>query len=299
MNEFSANALREKFVIGEADDLERPPLIALANRFELDLRDDRGQLVERIVVRGQVLHAVVRMAASLLNTFERTGPLLHRQVPLHWDQLWEKAAGPYEYHHNADLWVAVYHDGVPVFDKGVRHPLLDIIEKCALQGPTYDDSLKVAEGLFSQAGGRPTAINHDSGIAATFNVTPRQGKTGVILRGARRTTVFVVHGDRREGGEAQVNPVHFINTAAAYLEGIQLAFLIGQGNERTRRGQINLSSPEGLALKAARGRLAEMNAAVRTFENLYDVRYRPERPEFSQLVIAAEEVTRKRLESIE
>lgn len=298
MTDFSTTVLREKFVITDTGG-EAAPIVALANRFALKLIDHKGTLIETFVVRGQMLHTVVRMAGSILNTFERTGPILNRQVPVNWDQMWEKAAGPYERHHNPALWVAIYHEGKIIFQTGEHHTFLDVIEQCeARNNRDYDNSLRVAEELFSRAG-RPVTISHDSSIATTFQVGDTRGKTGLILRGAQRTTTFILNGERRDASMKAVSPVHFINTAAAFLEGIQLSFVVGSGNEKMRHQIITAYSDEGMALSSARNRLAEVNATILTFENLFDVHYRPEKPNFAELVISAENVTRRRLEAIE
>jgi hypothetical protein len=241
-----------------------------------------------------MLHTVVRMASLILDNFERLGPLLARTSPPDWPGMWEVAAGRYELLHNHDIWIAVYHNGKPLFTKGSRHSLLDIIEQVdARNGKTYEDNLKFAEALFSQAG-RPVTIFHDSGVAGTFNLSKTQAKIGVILRGGQRTTNFFITGD----GD-RVTASEYIIATANFLEGIQLSFVIGQGNERQRRGRTAMAEYDPIALAVARGRMDEIMTAIDTFEKLNDVFYRPERPNFSALITSAELVTRKRLESVE
>jgi hypothetical protein len=75
-----------------------------------------------------------------------------------------------------------------------------------------------------------------------------------------------------------------------------LAFTIGSGNERLRRELITAYSEDGLTVASARGRLAELQSAIRTFETLHHVHYRPEKPDFSALVHTAEAATAGRLD---
>jgi hypothetical protein len=298
MTDFSTSVLREKFTLQETSG-SAEPIIALSNRFGLKLVDSGGRVVETIIVRGQMLHTVVRLAGSILQTFQRTGPIHNRQVPVNWEQLWSNAAGPHEKQFNPNLWIAVYTDGKPIFQDGTHHSFLDVIEQCeARHSRNYEDSLRVAEDMFNKAG-HPVNITHDANVAVTFLIGPDHGKCGVILRGARKTTTFSFQAEKSGKGEKTVNPVHFITTAAALLEGIQLAFVIGTGNEKHRQGLIAPYSDDDRLLHSARSRLHEINSSVSTFENMYDVFFRPEKPNFTELVTNAEAVARKRLESVE
>lgn len=298
MKEFSAQVLRERFVITPSDASDFP-IIAMSNRAVLDLVDTRESLVDRLVIRGHMLHSVVRMMGSLLNMFQRTGPLFNRQVPIDWDQIWDISAGPYERAYNPELWIAIYHNGKIVYQNGTHHSFLDVVEQCdARENKGYDSSIRFAEDLFNRAG-KPVQIAYDSTIATTFSIGPSHGRAALILRGAQKTTTFTYSGEPKEMPAKSLNPVHFINAAAAFLEGIQLSFNIGLGNEKLRREIFTAYSEEGLILSSARTRLGESNAAIRTFENLHNVHYRPERPDFSVLIINAEMITRKRLDEEE
>ncbi len=300
MKDFSTQILRERFVFAPLPDDGTEPIIALSNRAPLSLIDSDGNVVERFVVRGHMLHSVVRMVGSMMNTFSRTGPLLHRQVPLDWDHIWDLAAGPHERAHNPQLWVAVYHQGKVIFENGARHNFLDIIEQCDTRGDgDYGASLKTAEELFIRAG-KPVKITPESSIAATFQIGAAKGRASLILRGAQKRTTFTFTGEARDmPPDRHLNPVHFINAAAAFLEGIQLAFTLGSGNEKLRRNVFTAHSEEGRMVSSARTRLAETNAAIRTFENLHVVHYRPERPDFPALITNAEQMTRRRLDDEE
>lgn len=298
MKDFAAQVLRERFVITPVDG-ETDSIIALSNRAPLTLIDGDGRIVEKLVIRGHMLHSVVRMMGSLVNTFNRTGPLFNRQIPLDWDQVWDISAGPHERAYNADLWIAVYHNGKIVYQNGQHHSFLDVVEQCDARGNgNYDAAIKFAETLFNKAG-KPVTITYDSTIATTFNIGKLEGRAALILRGAQKTTTFSYTGETKDIPDRHLNPVHFINAAAAFLEGIQLSFTIGSGNEKLRREIFSLYSDDGLLLTSARTRLGESNATIRTFENLHIVHYRPERPDFPTLITNAEGMTRKRLDEEE
>jgi hypothetical protein len=295
MNDFNCTVLRERFTIEHIDG-GSGSIIALSNRVTIELLDDQDRLVEHYVLRGQMLHTVVRLAGTILNTFQRTGPLLSRAEPIKWIDLWDLSAGGHERSYNHDLWVAIYHQGKPIFEQGVRHTFLDVVEQCDQRaGGSYENSLLIAEQMFNQAG-RNVRINHETNIACTFQISETSGRSALILRSAQRTTTFVFSGSQKEKNQLPLNPVHFINAAAAFLEGIQLAFVIGAGNERIKRELIAPYSQEGMAVSSARSRLAELNTSLLTFENLHQVHYRPEKPEFVELINTAERMVSGRLD---
>lgn len=287
MAEFNAHTLREKFVLTDPAG-QSPDIIALSNRMKLSLSNDEGKVIEEFVVRAQMGHVTVRLVGLILNAFERTGPLLKRHVPFNWNEAWDKAAGAHEKFFNPDLWGCVYTQGKPLFFQGARHPLLDVIEQVDHhhQGD-YEDSVHVAEEMFARAG-KPMQIKYESGISATFKIGDETGKCGLILRDAAKTATFVFHGDKRDLSVKALSPVGFINTSAAFLEGVQLSFVVGQGNEKLRQNVITLYSPEERALTSARTRLAELGAAIRSFENNHNVYYRPDKPSFAELITKAE-----------
>lgn len=282
-------------MISHDDVARREPMIALSNRVRIDLRDGNGKIVETFIVRGHMLHTVVRFAGTIMNNFDRLGPLLVRQDPIDWAQLWALSAGGFERDHNPDLWATVYTHGKPLFDNGSHHAVLDVIEQCAERaGRPYENAVSIAEEMFEQAGKNVT-IHHDGNVACTFQIGSDHGRVALILRDAQKSRTFNFTGDKKDPGTRHLNPVNFINAAAAFLEGIQLSYVIGSGNEKLRQEIFTPGSEEGLKVIAARSRLAELNATIRAFENLHTVHYRPEKPEFPALIMNAEEVTAKRL----
>ncbi len=82
--EFSAHILRERFTIEDMDGISAP-IIALSNRFFLPLTNEKGETIETFVIRGQMLHTVVRMAGMMMHSFSRNGPILTRETPFDFD----------------------------------------------------------------------------------------------------------------------------------------------------------------------------------------------------------------------
>lgn len=295
--EFNANLLREKFIITDvmpAGGRIAAPVIALSNRLAIPLRTPAGDVVEEtFIVRAQNMHTCARLAAQVAREFQENGPIIGRRKPVDWEFVYLSITKGYEKKWNPHRWVAVYHKGRPVFQHGEanRHPFLDIIEQCdARNKGDYDKAVTVAEDAFKQAG-KTVVIEHDSNVALVLNISDDEGRCGVIVRGPNRTTTFNFTAHKKAGRDVKVSQC--LSTAAAFLEGIQLAFLVGMVRQKLRYELISTASEEARQGDEASQKLGRLNGAVTQFENLFKVTYRPERPNFAEMIEDAESFARK------
>lgn len=294
MQELNTSLLREKFIIHDMDpssDAIGTTLQALSNRLVIDLKNKAGAMQERFVIRAQNMHSCVRVAARIIKTFETAGPIMNRTKAYDWEAAWDSIVNDYEYQFNPERWVAIYHKGRCIFKSGDHHLFLDVIEQCdARNKGKYEDSIPLAQDAFKQAG-KVVRIEHDANVALVLDLKGTQGRIGVIMRGPERTTTFNFSVNSKDK-----KPLHIpqcLAAASCFLEGIQIAFLVGMNGEKLRIGLIERFSKEEKQTKAARGRLSRMNAEIANLENTYDVHYRPERPEFQQLVMEAERLAQR------
>ena len=289
--EFSTTLLREKFVIHEGGDKDivGQPLTAVSNRMVISLPGLSGQPVETFIVRAQTMHACIRMSAKIVQTYLRAGPLMIRAEKFSFDDAWDQILDDHEKKFNPERWVAVYYNGKVVFSSGGHHAFLDMIEKCESRNPgNYDLATKLAEEAFAKLGKQVTIIQ-DTNIGMVATITDDHAKCGLILRNPNRRTTFNFIAERK--GEASISVSQCLVVAAAYLEGIQLAFHIGMTNERLRQGKIIRYGDDDRKADSARRRLGMLNVEIRNFEKALSVRYRPEKPEFAEMVIEAEHFT--------
>jgi hypothetical protein len=293
---FTASLLREKFVIRDVTAPEEgggEPLVAMSNRLAVPLGLQGGRSEENFVVRAQNMHTCARFAAKMTQDYSENGSIIHRKKPFDWDYVWLSIVKGYEKTWNPQKWVAVYHKGRVIFEAGdgIRHPFVDIVEQCDAVNPdSYDKSLKIAEDAFRQAG-KFVQIEYDSNVALIMNVTAEEGKCGVIVRGPSRTTTFNFTAKPKAG--RPVRPSQCLSAAAAFLEGIQLAFLVGMTNIKLQYELIEKLSDDARKGRDASQKLGRLNAAVQQFENLLEVNYRPDRPEFARMIDDAEAFARK------
>ena len=296
MASFNSTLLREKFVIEDAisDDMsDKSPIIALSNRLTLPFAYDVDDIKEPFVVRAQNMHTALRLGAQMAREFQEDGPLLDRKKPFDWRAAYLSVTKGYEKKWNPHRWVAVYHKGRIVYEEGEteRHPFLDIIEQCDARNPgDYEKSIEIAKDAFRQAG-KTVNINHDANVALVLSITHKEGKGGVILRGPNHTTTFNFIAKERAGRDVKISQC--LTISAAFLEGIQLAFLVGMTNQKIKYELIEKSSEDAIKARDASQKLGRLNGAVAQFENLQDVSYRPDRPNFAVMIDEAELFAKK------
>ena len=293
---FHSSLLREKFVVYDPDASrsKNEPVIALSNRMVVSLQKDPETPAEIYIIRTQNMHTCARLAGRLVNNFNNGGSLKNRAVPLDWPGLWESVLSDYERIYNDNIWVAIYYCGKPIFEKGGRHPLLDLIEKCDYQNERdYDFAIPMAEEALKQTG-KVIKIDYDANVALVSTFEPKEGRCGVILRGADRTTTFnyiIIPND-----EEPLNIPQSLITASAFLEGIQLAFTVGMDTFKTNVGIIARNSAEDKRRKDGKLRLSRLSSEVMSLDAIHNVRYRPERPNLERIVAEAEELASRTID---
>ncbi len=290
MKEFKTSLLREKFTIVDlgAKGKSAKPIVALSNRIEIMLKADKKKIQENFVVRAHNMHSCVRMCAKILQSFARSGPFTDREHPYEWDKAWGSILNDYELAYNPGSWIAVYNKGRVVYECGERHPLLDVIEKFDANNPAeYEMAIPMAESAFKKTG-KNVHIDYDGNVALAVHLEENNGRCGIILRGADRTTTFSFTAAAKEGKEFQHGQC--LAAAAAFLEGIQMAFMVGMNEEKMKLGVLTRKSAEAKQTEMAKVRLNRLSGEIANLEMACNVRYRPERPEFFRIIAEAEKV---------
>lgn len=293
---FHSSLLREKFVIHDPDvnRTDSAPITALSNRMIVSLQKDPETPAEEYVIRSQNMHSCIRLASRIIHSYNIGGSLLNRAKAYDWQATWDPIVNDYERLYNEERWVAVYHRGKVIFKDGERHPLLDLIEKCDFENTQdYDFAIPMAEDAFKQTG-KVVKLEYDANVALTVTFENNEGRCGVILRGANGTTTFNfrVH---PKGGDL-INIPQCLSAAAAFLEGIQLAFSVGFNVFKLRVGIFDKGSAEEKLTKDGQKRLGRLNAEVVNLEGAMNVHFRPEKPDFYRIVGEAEHLASKTIE---
>lgn len=298
----NTSLLRERFLIRDMsadadDDGSRLNLDVRSNRMAIHLSSGNME-PETFVVRAHNMHSCARMVSRIINTYNHIGPISNRNPPFDWDEAWNMVIDDYERAYVPEHWVAVYHKGRVIYNDGEEHHVfLDIIEKCdAVNKGEYEKSIKLAEDAFNKAG-KKVNIDYSSNIALVVDIERFKGRCGMILRGPERTTTFNMVLESEDNKILDASQC--MTASSAFLEGIQLAFKVGINLEKINQGQIEAYSPEEKATREARRRLGRLNAEINALQNNVKVRYRPERPDFFEIVTISERIAQKTLLSSE
>lgn len=281
--------LREKFTIREKTEHQGDKALKIvcpSTRMSINLQS--GELPkETYVIRSYNMHSGTRIASKIIHDYEKNGPLMSRSISLDWTELWDNSLSSYERAHHTDRWVAIYHKGVPIFSAGEYHSFLDVIEKCDYMNKgNYDKSIKIAEQAFRQAG-KDTTITCDSTVALISILAKDSGRCSMVIRGPSNTTTFNYSLKPLDKNKT-LNIPQGLSTAADFLEGVQLAYMVGFNSEKLNQGIISKYSDEEKKMVKARERLTELNSLINSMERRYKVRYRPERPNFETLIFQTE-----------
>ncbi len=294
--DLNTTLLRERFVIRDLDPHDvasSETLVAMSNRLVVPLLHPNGDVVETFIVRARVMHSAIRLAAQIIQTYQRSGPIMARQAPFNFQDAWDMTRAPHDEKYSDKPWVCVYNNSRVVFSAGEYHPFLDVIEKCDSKNPgNYDGAVQIAEDTFKKMG-RSVSISHSSNIGMVAHIGDDIGRCGLILRNPFKSTTFNFVAERKSP-DFGVSPVQCLNVSAAFLEGIQLSVRLGMNNELIALGKANSSnSPEALENISALKRLEEISTEINSFENMLDVRFRPERPDFAAIAKEAAEFQRQ------
>ncbi len=294
--DIEVSLLREKFIINETgDDLDENALHIEAPGTRIPLRLQAGDGdPEKIVIRAHNMHSCARLSALVIQEYEKRGPIVNRDVPVDWFELWDSALSNYERTYQADRWVAVYSGGKKMYSTGEYHPFLDVIEKCqAVSKGDYEGSIKMAENAFMQAG-KEIKIDYDGNVALVAHLSRKSGRCSMVLREPDRTTTFnYTVTPQEENIKLKVGAA--LSTAADFLEGVQLSYIVGENSEKMDQGIIEKYSDEERQVKQGRKRITELDAQINALENMCKIRYRPERPDFNLIIQMAEKKTRENL----
>jgi len=294
MSIIKTTLLRERFEIftSEENVTLGKPIPAVSNRMVIGLGSPDSPVYEEIIVRTQTMHSCVRLAARIFQEYKNKGPILNRHVPLDWESIWDKIINDYDYVYNPERWAAIYCHGKALYKAGKPHPFLDVIEKCDYTNDgIYDEAVFVAEEAFRKTG-KTVHIDYIGNIALIVDLDKMHGRMGIILRGASRTTTFSMTLDGID--KQRINTSQSLASAAAFLEGIQIAYRLGRDLEPVVKKDPQADHRLEMQMKRARERLYRLEEEIGIFENAHNIRYRPEKPDFFIVAREAEEMAKRR-----
>lgn len=293
MTTLNLTLLREKIAVLDCEGSAEPIAKALSNRMTLTLTTGMDKFTEYFVIRAHSMHICARMASAILQEFLACGFLANRLYDHQWASMWHECCSSHDIVYNPERWATVYHDGKPIFSSASENPLIASIEsRQAKAGDTgYDQAIFLIQDTCEYAG-HTVRIEYDSNIGLVSALTPEKGRCSLILRGPGRTTTFSFAATPRSGAQ-KINMPQCLIGCAAFLEGIQLSYTVGRALGQMDRGDLSKTGPESRMVIAARKQINSLDREIRTMEATTTLRYRPDRPEFQQIIVDVQEQTKR------
>lgn len=278
MTDFTTSLVREKieFLDDARDGLARLATVR-SNRVFLRLPsfEDPAQ-VDKVIIRTQSVATALRLASRLMFSYYRNDVFSPRLDTYDWQGQWEAVQSRYDSVFRPELWAAVYVNGKSAF-KTINSPFVDIVEQCALLSlDNYDAAMGVAEEALRKVG-HAVRINHSSHISAVFSDGGEETRCGIIHRMEGRDATFSFMAG---GGDRARRIVQSLGVAGAFLEAVDMLRVIRDMQEKIRTGEAARASPEATRLRAATARMTAIDKAINSFEDMYQVKYRPAKPDF-------------------
>lgn len=284
--------LRERFILSNKTSPDKKT-DAASNRIEIVVTRQNEPVT--YVVRSKTMSSCIRLAARLLGSFgyDENNNLIQNHQD--WDAAWDYINTLYDRTYTPENWCALYVEGEVLYHAGKRPPLLDIIETFNVRHKgSYEDSILAAQRAF-QKEQNGISINYLSNIA--WNSSYKNGKARFHgqIRGPDGTKTFgfsVTEKNHEKAKFTTLNLMQCMYASASFLEGFQLAFLIKRLDRKMNNdGDDELPTPDPeeieynkLYKRKTLERLGTLNREIRKLESNYTVNYRPERPDFFEMI---------------
>ena len=275
----SLSLLREKFIIREVG-LDSMPVIALGNRFVIPLPGIKSPLV----IRGHSMHMTLRLGAEILKHLSYQTRIENVETLCDWDSVWDKVSSAYEKDAVPETWVVVYFKGKSIYQYNPHHMFFDVIEQCEyknnMKDKRYEKSIIMAQNAFQNMG-KNVLIEEESHIGFILDdANEGELRFAIILRmpGHKGTFITRIAADTTHYDIIPQNH-GAIHIAADYIEAINMAVRAGfmERNAKTQRK----AGPELTNIKK---RLNSLALSISQAETKYKLNYRPERPDFQDIM---------------
>ncbi len=276
MQDFNATLVREKLTITDkvatADD-PLAPVDVRSNRLLLPLSDRMNG--ETLVIRAQSMHMTLRIAAKVFYSYHKNGLFSRRAETYDWQNMWDMVLTMHDRKYTPDTWAALYLNGKPVF-RTADMPFMDVVEAAAVKDPDdYDKTISAAEALLAGSG-HALRLDQLTKVGAIFHDDGKHLRCGIIHRADGRDTTFNFSA---ANGELFSRVPQGFNIAAAYLEAIDIRHYMRATFKQLQKGTISKNAPEMARFYASPQRLRDLRKSLQSFEEHFDVKYRPEKPE--------------------
>jgi len=266
------NLLREKFAVIDMQQ-QSEDITALGNRLTITVPGIETPLI----IRGHSMHITLQFAASLLKQSSYVNHIENVETFFKWEETWQKTIAPFEAHYATQTWISVYFQGKMIFEDGFHNQFFDVVEQCEFKFPRTKDNEKrpitMAENAFKKMG-RDVSIELESHVGFILDEKTNELRFAVIMRIPGQKATFTVRMYKDEKVERTPYSYIGMQLAANYIEAINMS---------VRMGFLEKEKGKSKEYMDMARRLGTLTRNIQQNEAQYDIKYRPERPAFSEI----------------
>jgi hypothetical protein len=276
MSDFSL--LREKFVIRETTD-KSSLFVANGNRMKIDVPGVKHP----IVIRAHSMHMTLRLASKITEIYEWTKTVEKITETFDWEKMWMDQIEGFEEKYTPHTWVAVYHAGQMIYSYNDHHIFFDILENCehknSQSSKKYDQSILMTQKAFEQMG-RTVMIEQESHMGFVLDVTDEENRFAITLRLPDHKSTFTTRLTPSRDQTIEPTASDSIMMASDFIETVNLSVQGGFMRKRIEKGKIRNGSDDMKRFKAFQTRCSSLQFSINQMESKYNIKYRPEKPDF-------------------
>jgi len=202
-----------------------------------------------------------------------------------WKDYWEKTYNDFEKENSKGCWIAVYYKGKPIYHFGYYHQFFDVLEHYEFHNESnsdnrYKSALLRTQDAF-QKSGKELLIEQESNVGFILDPDTKEKRFAVILRTPYKKATFVVRMTARKELHVPLSNNVCMQVAADYIEGINLAVKLS-----FMRPEMKKLSPDyqtKTQYNFFHKQLTKITISLSQIENKYDLKYRPEKPDFEEI----------------
>lgn len=279
MGEYSL--LREKFIIRETTD-RSSLFVANGNRMKIDIPG----IPHPIVIRAHSMHMTLRFVAKIVEIFEWTKSVVEITDTFDWEKIWLDLISKFEEKHTPKTWIAVYHKGHPIYTYNEYHVFFDVLENCehknSQRSEKYDQSISMTQKAFEQMG-RTVMIEQESHMGFVLDTTNTENRFAITLRLPDHKSTFSTRAQASKEQKVEPTASESITMASYFIEAVNLSVQCGFMRKRIEKGKIEQGSDEMKRFRAFQAQCGYLQFAINQMESKYNIKYRPEKPDFQDI----------------
>jgi len=234
-----------------------------------------GEVVVKLVIRGQSLPCCLRLAARVHDTFKADPMALGPLNDTDWNALFADAVSDYDRISNPDTWFSIYANGEKIAASTAIVPAIDELEAAAKGNEIDELFLKKMATVITDR--RSIRLQHESTAAIILNPDNDGARCAVIDRRYGKDGGFSFRVNNPPKKRVRLSAIIYM---AADIFELQNLYAIVSRVEKVLSGELpKTAMPISLEkVEAIQTRNLQLKELVKSFHESFDIAYRPAAP---------------------